>query len=554
MIKPKTSKERKASIVSRVFLSGAAHDIRSIKFYQWYRLALSVVLCFSFQLGFLSELLGSVKPRLYDLTSIAFVIFVLVTFLSFSNKQLNTRRKLISLLISGDVVCLILLIHASGAFLHQFEFMLVTHVAIAAVFLPRLFAYLLAALCSFYFFYEGIANILEDTNTATSDFFSAGILGIFLFGAALIFGSLAARIQSSGEIVEEKTAQLATLGQLAEHIVKRMRTGVIVVDQTATVLLMNDSAKQFFHLDAEDLKLGDRLSGLYPLDNIYDKWREFPETYQSQIHAIRAGQEVKISFGSIRPEDQYLEHTEELTVIYIEDNRRLAQQAQQLKLASLGRLTASIAHEIRNPLGALSHAAQLLNESEHLPVQDKRLGDMILHHSQRINTIIDTVSSLGRRADSRPQRIDLVSWFKNNAVDISCNEEIKINFLFESESVPANIDPNHLLQIMSNLCDNGARYSKLVTGLASVSVEVRNNPINQRPFVKVIDYGTGVNSTDIENLFEPFFTTDTGKGTGLGLYISQQLAEANQALIEYQPTKEGKSAFTLFLSHQDKLV
>ena len=544
----------KGSIVSRVFLSGRAHDLRAIRFYQWYRLILAVALCFTFQLGFLDGLLGSLKPRWYDLTSISFLVFTLATFLTFSNEQLNARRKIIGAIVVGDIVCLLVLIHASGAFVHQLEFLLVTHIAVAAVFLPTLFAYGLSALCSFYFFYEASLKFLSDGDSVVSDFFSAGVLGIFLFTAALLFGSLAARIKSSGEIVEEKTAQLATLGQLAEFIMRQMRTGVVVVDQSATVLLINDSAKQFFHLQEGALTLGERLSELHPLDTIYDKWLAEPVNNQSQTHTVRAGQEVKVSFSNLKPDELYLQQASSLTVIYIEDNRRLAQQAQQLKLASLGRLTASIAHEIKNPLGALSHAAQLLEESEQLDLADRRLSDMVQHHAKRINTIVDTVSSLSRRSNSQPVLLDLVAWLKQNENDLSCQGKIDISFKWSAPKIQANIDPNHLMQILSNLCENGARYSKKATGRASVVVSVGQNAINHRPFIRVIDKGEGVKAENMSHLFEPFFTTDTGQGTGLGLYISQQLAEANQALLEYERQADGTSAFTLFLSHQKKLV
>ncbi|RYG10834.1 MAG: HAMP domain-containing histidine kinase, partial [Chitinophagaceae bacterium] len=262
------------------------------------------------------------------------------------------------------------------------------------------------------------------------------------------------------------------------------------------------------------------------------------------------GDEVKVNFAKLEPgKDSH-------TLIFLEDNRAITQQAQQLKLASLGRLTASIAHEIRNPIGAISHASQLLSEDSGLAASDKRLIEIIHSHTKRVNQIIENVLQLSRRRLSTPQIIQLHKWLPKFIEDYIANkspsEKPHIDCL-TADGISAKFDVGQLQQVLTNLCDNGLRYSKPPAGGAQLVLESGVDIHTQQPFIKVIDFGPGILEENKTHLFEPFFTTEN-TGSGLGLYICKEICEANQALISYTHTQEGLSCFHIQLAHPEKTL
>ena len=235
-------------------------------------------------------------------------------------------------------------------------------------------------------------------------------------------------------------------------------------------------------------------------------------------------------------------------LIFIEDIAELRQRAQQLKLASLGRLTASIAHEVRNPLGAINHAGQLLNESDSISQEDKRLTQIINDHSVRVNTIIENVLSISRREQSIPEKIDISTWlkmFKNELVSRYDLGKGSIKLETSEDKISIRMDPSQLQQVLWNLSENALRYSKekpvliFSTGIDSET---------ERPYIDIIDHGPGISDEIRESLFEPFFTTET-KGSGLGLYLARELCEANQATLVLQSSSNKGTVFRIMFMY-----
>ena len=263
----------------------------------------------------------------------------------------------------------------------------------------------------------------------------------------------------------------------------------------------------------------------------------------------RNGFELQVNFTALTPS----QHSEIL--VFLEDNRQLTQRAQQIKLASLGRLTASIAHEIRNPLSAISHAAQLLDESSELDSADRRLTEIIQDHSKRMDQIIENVLQLSRRKNAKPERINFQEWLKQYVEDYQNTTGEKVNITLSCSEEPStiNIDPSQLSQVLTNLIDNGLRYSKLNTGEASLELHFDLDPTNNLPYLDIIDHGKGIDEKNIQHLFEPFFTTETD-GTGLGLFISRELCEANQARLHYLRNGKEQSCFRISFSHPDRRI
>jgi two-component system sensor histidine kinase PilS (NtrC family) len=217
----------------------------------------------------------------------------------------------------------------------------------------------------------------------------------------------------------------------------------------------------------------------------------------------------------------------------------------------LGRLTASIAHEIRNPLGAISHAGQLLRESSHLHDGDSRLLDIVLNHSHRINGIIENILQLSRRTPPNPRRIQLGEWLPGFIEQYQqCLDDVAVITIHEVKPVQVTVDPEQLSQVLTNLLDNALRYSKKNTGTATAEMAIGTSN-NQLPQLDVLDEGPGIGPREQEKVFEPFFTTES-KGNGLGLYIARELCEINQARLHYLRTHAGKSCFRISFSHPDR--
>jgi two-component system sensor histidine kinase PilS (NtrC family) len=239
------------------------------------------------------------------------------------------------------------------------------------------------------------------------------------------------------------------------------------------------------------------------------------------------------------------------TLIFLEDASTATQQAQQLKLASLGRLTASIAHEIRNPLGAISHAADLLAEAPELSTADQRLTTIIKNHTGRINAIIEDVLNLGRRDKSHSELFELTPWLREFSEEFLRGEgEVSdaIAWHCDEPQLQCYFDPNHLRQILTNLCQNGLRHA---SGTDNPRVELISGSLNEEwGYLDIIDHGPGIAEEQRGNIFEPFYTTESS-GTGLGLYIARELAICNQAQLRYLPGKDTGSRFRLhFARHR----
>ena len=226
---------------------------------------------------------------------------------------------------------------------------------------------------------------------------------------------------------------------------------------------------------------------------------------------------------------------------------------QQSKLASLGRLSASIAHEIRNPVGAMSHAAQLLGEAQGLSDDDVRLTEIIQAHSERVSHIIDNILQLSRRESSRPERLHVKPWLQDFSREFARTLELQegqVTVLEAPDELEVRMDPSHLRQVLWNLCDNAVKYASESGGIL---VELRAGRLRGqgRPFVEVMDYGAGIEPATAEKIFEPFFTERQG-GTGLGLYISRELCELNRAGLMHLDHPDGGSIFRIVFTDPDR--
>jgi two-component system sensor histidine kinase PilS (NtrC family) len=238
------------------------------------------------------------------------------------------------------------------------------------------------------------------------------------------------------------------------------------------------------------------------------------------------------------------------TLINLEDTTEQREKLQSVKLASLGQLTASIAHEIRNPLGAISHAAQLLGESQNLDKADTRLLQIIQSNARRMNLTIESVLNLSRKKTPNRERLALKLWlheFRKDFVLQNKLREEQVTLFIDPADTVVEFDPAHLHQIVWNLCRNALKYAHEDPRRLQLDLQGGNPTHTRDIMLNIIDNGRGMTNEQQQRLFEPFFTTST-QGTGLGLFMSRELALTNGASLEYLALPTGGSCFRLVFS------
>jgi two-component system sensor histidine kinase PilS (NtrC family) len=312
--------------------------------------------------------------------------------------------------------------------------------------------------------------------------------------------------------------------------------------------LINESAGQL--LNSASVPAGTLLADIAPrLQHLLDGWRTHGFDWQSgTLSLVAAGgaSVIQPHFVSLDPKSRGP------TLIFLEDTSVIAERLQQSKLAALGRLSASIAHEIRNPVGAMSHAAQLLSESPSLDMQDRRLTEIIASNGDRVSTIINNILQLSRREAIRQERIDLNVWLSSFLNEFCQTLQISASEVQASRSplqLDVRVDPSHLNQIVWNLCENALKYGRRQQNVVALELITGRNAVTSRPFLEVADRGPGIDAKDSERIFEPFFTTGSAQGsTGLGLFIARELANANGAVLLYEARQGGGTIFRLIFA------
>ncbi len=483
------------------------------------------------------DVLGSTNLPLFQQTSIVLLALSIIFSFTLARRrfafhvQLNTHMLV-------DIVTLTLLMHASGGITSGLGVLLVVSIGSGSLMVSRRIAVLYASIATIALLGEQAYSILQGNNKAF--FTHSGILGATLFATALLANALARRLLESEQLVAKHSLDLANLEQLNEYIIQHMQTGIVVIDADNHIRLMNESAWLMLNMPSA-------FTGK-PVKSASTALAEQLHAWQKDDNYVTRPFRSSTTSPTIMPKFAKLGSAGKSgTLVFLEDMSATAQQAQQMKLASLGRLTASIAHEIRNPLGAISHAGQLLSESSDMDSGDRRLTQIILDHAMRMNTIIENVMQLSRRDRAEPVLFELSSWLADFRDEFIRNENIAEELLAITSSghdIMVRMDPSQLHQVVWNLCRNGLRHSQDYPGVPRVELQVHQAEEMNAPYLDIIDHGTGIDADKAEQIFEPFYTTEA-KGTGLGLYIARELCEGNQARLDYIPMAEGGSCFRI---------
>lgn len=483
-------------------------------------------------------MLGRYHPALYRATAVGYLVAVLL-----STVAVFARRPAFHLqvhaLVAVDVVAIVLLMHASGGLQSGLGILLIVTITSGSlVSTASLAAYVYAAAASLALLGQSLYADLSDFLPNTY-YTQAGMLGAAFFATALLAHQMAKRARQSERLAEQRGVDLASMSQLNEHIIQRMQSGIVVVDDDQKIRLMNQAA---WHL------LGMPISGTRPA--LRDVSPELQEQLQRWLdNPLDTPQPFTPPGGNseVLPRFNRLSRTDHSTVIYLEDQRIAGQEAQQMKLASLGRMSASIAHEIRNPLGALSHAAQLLSESDRLSTSERRLTEIIEENAQRVNTIIENVLQISRRQAQSPTRIPLSEWLEGFRREFCSAEgigEAQLRVEIQPRDLAIVADPSQLHQVVWNLCKNALEHGARSAGNVQIDLRGGTDAPARGPYLDIIDNGPGIDPVTARQIFEPFYTTRT-QGTGLGLYLARQLCELNDASLDYIPQPRGGSCFRI---------
>lgn len=489
---------------------------RSLWYFSVYRLSvallfLAAVLVFgdTISLGAQDAVLFRRMAALYLLAAGAFLA-VLVLRPRYFDFQLSVQ-------VAVDILALTVMMDASGGQKSGIAVLLLVVVAAAGLVGQGRMTLFYAALAS-------LAMLLEESWRALTreadpaDFVRTGMICVAFFGTAIIARLLARRVVANENLARERGKLLDDQLRISERIIRDMEDGVLVVDADGRIRLQNPRAGALLGARAED---GAGLNMLSPqLSQRFRKWQgQAGELVEMQRQAGRPALRVRF----LPPAEAGGQ-----ALIYLEDMERVQAQAQQLKLAALGRLTANMAHEIRNPLAAISHAAELLAEEDRDPLH-QRLGRIIHDNTRRLNRMVTEVLELGRRDRAQPEVVRWAGFLGGFLDEVALHDPTSARRIsVTGEDVELSFDRGHLYRVLWNLVVNALRHSSERDGAIRIETDAAGEG---RIDVLIADDGPGVDEALRSQVFEPFFTTH-GAGTGLGLYIARELCEANGAVLE----------------------
>ena len=508
-----------------------------------FRLLVPMVLLLVFFFDAAQRSVGAHNPGLFIGTCAAYFAFGLVSIRPLQ-KRWPSAEWLALFQLVVDTTAILLFVQASGGASSGLGMLLILPAGATATIVSRRLALLATSVITIAMLFQTVVSGLTGLSHG-ADFLIAGLTGASLFAITLLAIPLANRLRESEAMVRQRDIDLANLNELNEFIVQHLRESILVVDESDRVRLINETAAR--------LLTGGPVESGTPLGDVSARllyqlmvWRQ-----QESDRRDVTGEVVSTDGGTvIRPHFVPLSDTGPGPVlVFLEDTSLVAERVQQSKLASLGRLSASIAHEIRNPVGAMSHAGQLLRESPALGADDRHLTDIIEKNATRVSQIIESVLQLSRRETTRQERMAIGQWLDGFVQEFSATAEVASSTFTvanEAPGVEVKFDPTHLHQVLWNLCENAIKHAASSHD-EPVSLRIGRITSSGRPFLEIADRGIGIDPSNAERIFEPFFTDKAG-GTGLGLFISRELCQTNGAVLAYETRPGGGSIFRIIFA------
>ena len=505
-----------------------------------YRLLLPPVLFALYLFTRPTPTVGGTNPQLFVLVCV--VYWALGALFAFGGRgHWPSRRVLVLAHTLLDTAAVAALLYCSGGAASGLGILLVIPVGAMALLAEGRGAFANAAIAALGILLQQIASVALGT-APSSDYPLAGMQGAVVFLVALMAWPVSTRLRESEALVRRAVLDLANLAQVSQYIVQHLRESILVVDPDDYIRLINESAAQV--LGEADAVPGALLGEVCPrLLYLLSTWRANdvldPGADAQTLLAADGARLIRPHFAPLGDSNP------SPVIVFLEDTGEIAAKVQQTKLAALGRLSASIAHEIRNPVGAMSHAAQLLAESPGLSGEDRRLTQIMQANSSRVSGIIDNILQLSRREAPKPQELTLAAWTARFRDEFCATLELprtQLQIEVASGDVPVRIDGSQLHQIIWNLCQNAVMHALPTAAAAGIQLRYGRLGGVGRPYLQVADRGPGIATADAERIFEPFFTR-AQHGTGLGLFLARELAAANGATLLYEAREGGGSVF-----------
>lgn len=506
---------------------------RSLFFFNAYRAVVAVVLLAAYLVFGDRLAFGSANERLYLYCGIGYVVlsaawFALIAWRRNFHLQLGVQ-------VGADIVIIVTMMCASGGISSGLGLLLLSVLAAAGLISRGRLTLFYASLASIAVLIEQSYQILVHSAQSTQ-YVQAGFLSIGYFATAWVAHTLAQYLVATEQLAAQREIDLASMEEVSQLVIQDMDDGILVVDDNGVIRQYNARVEEM--LGTLNRRRNQLLRDYSPaLAQRLDEWRRNPLPGFNPMSTIVQSNKVSARFVPVGLSRNVG------AVIFLEDLTRVEAQARQMKLAALGRLTANIAHEIRNPLSAISHATELLQEEPVANDTVKRLLTIIRENTLRLDRMINDVLRLNRGERAHREVFGLGDFLKAFIEQFCQIEKLPGGVIaLELAADPAiAFDQSHLNQIMWNLCRNAVRHCSRSDGSVRIAVDL----IGGGDIVKldVVDDGPGVSPAARNQLFEPFFTT-VSSGTGLGLYIAREICAANDATLDYIETPVG-AQFTL---------
>lgn len=509
---------------------------RSLFFFNVYRLIVALLLIAAVGI-FSDSVFGSRNPALFLYAGSLYALVSAGSFLTIRTRRPDFDIQL-TFQVAADVLFITSLMWASGGVGSGLGLLLLASLAAAGMISRGHLTLAYASLAT-------LGVLLEQTvevafaRASVASYVQTGLLSVGYFATAWLARTLARYTVASELLAAQREVDLANLAQVNQLVIQDMQDGVLVVDEGEVVRQINRRAIEILGpipsggkemmLEHYAPALADRLR----------KWREDPDESTDPLRTVIAQKLTGARFVPVARNRRVG------VVIFLEDLTRVQAQAQQMKLAAMGRLTANIAHEIRNPLSAINHATELLLEEPEIAQTQGRLLQIVHENAQRLDRMVQDVLKLSRRDRAHRETFQL-SDFLNTFVGQFCQiEKIEAEIITLAIEKDQTIvfDRSHLNQVMWNLCRNALRYCQRKP--SSIAIRTRGLSAGGALELSVKDDGPGVPEAIRPHLFEPFFTT-AATGTGLGLYIAREICEGNGAALEFVDLPVGAQFNVIF--------
>ena len=487
-----------------------------LRYYSLYALIMSLMLVTIDGLDSDNRFFGATNPNAFLFANIAYILWA-VFMLVISSQKSTTPPQYAAIFFLGDITILTIMMKASGGLESGFSNLILISILVSNLLVSRTLGYFVAAWTTLAVIYT---QHISSWSFVEKEVFTSGLYGFFCFILAFLTQTLSGTLSSTMRLTVIQEANISRLRKINEHALYSLPDALIACDRNHKILLINNMAKQWFNL-----KEGTTLPAYLNDDPTANKKKK----NKKKRHFTHEGHNLIANISPLHnsQEGDY--------ILVIEDARHIAAEAQQIKLASLGRLTASIAHEIRNPLSALRHAAQLLAEAPDLSKSDLKLTNIIEQHCMRINRTIEDILQISRRSQAGAEIINLKSCLDDFVINFRQSHQEKFSLSIKCDSkFKVSFDPNQLQRVLHNICGNGLRYA-LAKNSDNAEIKIKaqrhtDGAIN----LYLMDNGSGIDEENQKKLFEPFFTTEH-TGTGLGLYLCREICSANEAGIKFIP-------------------